>query len=138
MCLCIKPGSEKKVATEDMVCYKILLVRKLVERLYAWSISHYDGEYFTPFRHSQVDIAVGQTAKLQETPDAPSYIAPPELLGYQRVNIGIHSYINREDAERSADILRDSVMAGAHSSSDEEANRFVKVFECVIPAGTEY
>lgn len=98
MCLQLPRFTRKLTAKKDIVCYKWL------------AIDMYD--YLkTPYQHQTVII--GETYKSE-------LILPKNFFHRRNVNIGIHSFKNRQDAIRDVHF---------HSNC---------IVKCVIPKGSKY
>lgn len=111
MCLLSKWRFPRK-AKKDIVCYKLLMVLPInPEKI----------QFVTPFMHDVIDIhkpiiATSNGTLLEKWWDG---ITSPytKTYGY------IHTYFNKEEAEKCADSL--------------ELSNY-KIFKCIIPKGTKY
>ncbi len=147
MCLYVKTESKAKVAEDDIVVYKLLVDRSFVEARLAKSVaSSYplkrqveeytavldssDSKKFTPYKLAPVDTSINMKSRL---------ISEPAYAGDigDRVNIGVHSFGELEDAQTIQKEFNFYYSAVA-SEFNLPAELPAKVYKCVIPKGASY
>lgn len=128
MCLCRKDVEKLRIAKEDITVYKIIEKRSryTMDESGRERLSY---QYFTPFRHKEVDINSGTVIE----PDFPMSREQAESRIQQNFkyfgNGFIHAYVNRKCLTREWFILCQAGLMPMHS--------LIEV-ECVIPKGEFY
>ena len=80
MCLTIKKGQEPQIASEDIPCYKVILM--------------YDNYYITPYREMRIEIGCTYESELYTS----GALILKHSQYYAQIDIGLHSFKNLKGA----------------------------------------
>jgi hypothetical protein len=129
--MCLTKVFNITVAKEDITVYRILLSSKNYLKLLEknGNTKELDVDRFqwvSPYKKSPVSIEEGQTSDLK-LDKAYFY-----LLGYFKINVGIHSIKTLDEAQA---LLKCMLM---EIKEDDALLTNLKIFEAVIPKGSRY